>query len=497
MNSLQHQHILILGLGASGLGLARWCVRCGARVTVADTRQNPPQLAVLQSELPMIRFVGGAFTAGLLQGVNAVFKSPGLSPAEIAVIATAAQASGISVSGELTLFAQALAQLASSRGYAPVVLAITGTNAKTTVTSMTGQLVAHAGRTVAVAGNIGPTLLDTLAARLDADDLPQVWVLELSSFQLDSADGFCPTAATVLNLTQDHLDWHGSMAAYAQAKSRIFGHAGLQIRLQVLNRDDPAVMAMQTGAAPGPGTASNTVTFGSDGPQRPGDFGLDVADGVTWLVRATEITTELHGGQASALPLQRLLPTGDLLIRGHHNALNAQAALALATAAGCPPNLTLGGLRAYRGEPHRVQWVNSVCSIDFIDDSKGTNVGATVAALGSVGATCKVVIILGGDGKGQDFGPLAQAVRQFARAAVLIGRDAHLIHAVLADTGVPLRYAQAMDDAVQQAYALAQIGDTVLLSPACASLDMFNDYAHRARMFVQAVHGIAAPGGSS
>ena len=241
MLQLQGQHILILGLGASGMAMARWCVRFGAEVVVADTRQAPPQLPALQSELPSVRFICGALDASLVQGtaIRAVFVSPGLAPAMTALVLDAARANGLWVGGELSLFAQALQDLQAERAYAPQVLAVTGTNGKTTVTSLTGQLVARAGKTVQVAGNIGPCLLDTLAAALDST-LPEVWVLELSSFQLENAGAFEPTAATVLNLSQDHLDWHGSMAAYAQAKARIFGDKALMI----LNRDDAVVMAM-------------------------------------------------------------------------------------------------------------------------------------------------------------------------------------------------------------------------------------------------------------
>ncbi|HNQ10155.1 MAG TPA: Mur ligase family protein, partial [Giesbergeria sp.] len=222
---LQDQEVLVLGLGASGLAMARWCARCGAQVTVADTREAPPQLAQLRAELPQLRFVAGAFDASLLDGANfsAVYRSPGLAPQVIAPVFIAAGARGISVGSEIDLYSAALLALRAAHGYAPAVLAITGTNGKTTVTSLTGKLVAHAGKSVAVAGNIGPTLLDTLAERIDAGQLPEAWVLELSSFQLDGVRGFEPTAAAVLNVTQDHLDWHGDMAAYAAAKARIFG----------------------------------------------------------------------------------------------------------------------------------------------------------------------------------------------------------------------------------------------------------------------------------
>ncbi|MEN9624154.1 MAG: UDP-N-acetylmuramoylalanine--D-glutamate ligase [Pseudomonadota bacterium] len=572
---LQGQHVLILGLGASGLAMARWCAHAGADVTVADTRETPPQLAALQAEWPAVRFVAGPFVGSLVEGtsVRAVFRSPGLAPEVAAPVVDAAQAMGLWQGGELSLFAAGLQDLKDRFGYAPQVLAITGTNGKTTVTSLTGQLVARAGKTVKVAGNIGPTLLDTLteamaqaqlwvdqqadaheAERLaeltsqsdaqsplhapepvrqevievvqdephdpaSADDdeeapllpmapvapvavhpmaqaLPQVWVLELSSFQLDSSDGFEPTAATVLNISQDHLDWHGSMAAYAAAKARIFGAQALM----VLNREDPQVMAMR----PAPVRVKlqkpverACVTFGGDMPQRPGDFGIEVMNGMTWLVRALEAdeTRRRRKDEAEELHIQRLMPADALRIRGRHNAVNTLAALALAGSAGCALGPMLYGLREYRGEPHRVEPVAIVGEVEYFDDSKGTNVGATVAALQGLGADRRVVVILGGDGKGQDFGPLADPVTRFARGVVLIGRDAPRIREALQDLGVPLHDAADMADAVAQAAAMAQSGDAVLMSPACASFDMFDHYGHRAEVFCQAVARLAEAAG--
>ncbi|HEY8907531.1 MAG TPA: Mur ligase family protein, partial [Rhodoferax sp.] len=326
MQYLQDQQVLILGLGASGLAMARWCARCGARVTVADTRAAPPQLASLQRDVPSARFVAGAFDAALVHGneVRAVFKSPGLSPVEVAIVYEAARTSGIWASGELGLYAQALRQLQAARAYSPAVLAITGTNGKTTVTSLTGQLVERAGKTVAVAGNIGPTLLDTLTKHLDADSLPDVWVLELSSFQLNGETSFEPTAAAVLNISQDHLDWHGAMAAYVQAKRNIFGASGLM----VLNRDEPEVMAMLPPPLKVKGQKPQQracILFGGDMPQRPGDFGIETINGMTWLVRALEAdeTKRKRSEAAEELYVQRLMPADALRIRGRHNAINA------------------------------------------------------------------------------------------------------------------------------------------------------------------------------
>lgn len=494
---LAGQQLLVLGLGASGLAMARWCTRLGAQVTVADTRDAPPQLSLLAQELPQVRFVAGAFDGALLDGQNftTIYRSPGLSPQQLAPVLEAAQAQGLTLSGELDLFALALQALARGHGYQPAVLAITGTNGKTTVTSLTGQLLANAGKTVAVAGNIGPTLLDTLAGHIDAGTLPQAWVLELSSFQLEAATGFSPTAATVLNISQDHLDWHGSLAAYVAAKARIFGDG-----LMVLNREDPAVLQM----LPAPTRVKLQrpqerahVTFGGDMPRRPGDFGIEVVAGMAWLVRALE--ADETGKRARApqdeLHFQRLMPADALRIRGRHNAINALSALALASAAGCALGPMLYGLREYRGEPHRVEPVGVVGEVEFFDDSKGTNVGATVAALTGLGADRRLVVIMGGEGKGQDFSPLAAPVARYARAVVLIGRDAPLIRAALEATGVPLLDAESMAQAVALAQAQARPGEAVLMSPACASFDMFKDYEDRARQFVQAVEGLAHDAG--
>lgn len=498
LSLLQDRHVLVLGLGASGLAMARWCVRQGARVTVADTREAPPQLATLQAELPQVAFRAGAFEAGLVEGtdIRAVFKSPGLTPAAVATVWQAAQAMGLWTGGELDLFAAALRELQAERGYAPKLLAVTGTNGKTTTTALTGQLVEQAGKHVAVAGNIGPNLLDVLAQQLDAGTLPEVWVLELSSFQLDGVQGFEPTASVVLNLTQDHLDWHGDMAAYGAAKARIFGSRGLI----VLNRDDAAVMAL----LPEPVRAKlqkpryrDHVTFGADMPQRPGDYGIEIVNGMAWLVRAQEAdeTQKRKKGEEEEIFIQRLMPADALRIRGRHNATNALAALALAQAAGCTLAPMLYGLREYRGEPHRVEPVAIVREVEYFDDSKGTNVGATVAALNGLGAERRVVVILGGDGKGQDFAPLYAPVQRHVRAAVLIGRDAPAIRSAVQGTGVPLFDAASLPEAVRLAQAQAQPGDAVLLSPACASFDMFENYEHRARVFVEAVQALADEGG--
>ena len=596
MNYLKDITVLVLGLGESGLAMARWCARFGAHVRVWDSRESPANAAALAEHVPSATWVRGALTDEAFVGVNLVLKSPGLSPLDAAIAAplNRIKETDVLVQGELDMFAQALSRLKAERGYAPKVLAITGTNGKTTTTAMAAMLIARTGKRVAVAGNIGPTMLQTLADALDlepaatvapivpvvpfeADDvaaleaemtledlidlealdgvtvidvaptdeapeaapplsddapepillapseraapvfehLPEVWVLELSSFQLDEVRGFEPSAATVLNITQDHLDWHGSMAQYAAAKARVFGrHA-----VMVVNRDDALVETL----VPAPeiikgGKGRKVVTierhvvrFGLGAPQRPGDFGLIDENGMAWLVRARELDETLarsKGGkgksrgegqaEAEELLIQRLMPADALRVRGRHNAANALAALALATAIDCPLAPMLHGLREYAGEPHRVQYIATLDGVDAFDDSKGTNVGATVAALNGLGADkapARLVVILGGDGKGQDFTPLIEPVRRHARAVATLGRDAALIEQALGHTGVPVQRHDSLEAATRWSFERAHAGDAVLLSPACASLDMFRNYAHRAEVFVAEVHAIVADHG--
>nr|CUV58097.1 UDP-N-acetylmuramoylalanine--D-glutamate ligase [Ralstonia solanacearum] len=487
--------VLVLGLGESGLAMARWCARHGARVRVADTREAPANLPALRAHVPDAEFIGGPFAPSLLEGVALVAISPGLSPLDAAVAALldGARERAVPVWGEIELFARALAGLKLAQGYAPRVLAITGTNGKTTTTALAGALVQRAGKTVGVAGNISPSALDKLTECVDAGTLPDVWVLELSSFQLETTHTLDADAATILNITQDHLDWHGSMAAYAAAKGRIFG-AGT---VRVLNRQDAEVMAFA-------GKRGGDVTFGTDEPATPEALGLLRDGGIPWIVLAEADDDDLpkparrkKGDTTPAAPvpvrLKRLMPADALRIRGLHNATNAMAALALCRAIGLPASALLHGLRDYAGEPHRVELIAAFDDLEFFDDSKGTNVGATVAALS--GLSKRVVLIAGGDGKGQDFSPLAAPVAQYARAVVLIGRDAPRIRAALADSGVELVEATTLEAAVQEAAARAQAGDAVLLSPACASFDMFRNYEHRAQVFHEAVAALAADRG--
>jgi UDP-N-acetylmuramoylalanine--D-glutamate ligase len=452
---LAGKHVLILGLGESGLACARWCDRQGARVRVADTRQVPPYLDELKRRVTSADFRGGEFDKALLEDIDLLVLSPGLSGGLMVVIHARAQ--GIPVVGEIELFAQGLRSL----GQNVPVLAITGTNGKTTTTALTGHLLAMTGKRPGLAGNISPAALTALMDAQDADALPDVWVLELSSFQLETTETLNPLAATVLNISDDHLDRYIDLGEYASTKARVFEGNGLQ----VLNRQDAYSKAM---AIPG----RRMISFGLDAPAHEDDFGLRENRGEPWLVQGARF----------------LLPISELPVSGLHNAANAMAALALCTALGFNANSLLPALRSFRGLPHRVEKVAEINGVTWYDDSKGTNVGATVAALEGLGR--KVVVILGGEGKGQNFAPLAPAIAAHARAVVLIGRDAPLIEKELLDTGIAIHNASDMTDAVRRAQALAQPGDAVLLSPACASFDMFRNYEHRAQVFVEAVRNL-------
>jgi len=369
----------------------------------------------------------------------------------------AALARSVPVVSEIELFARGVRRATPGAR----IVAITGSNGKTTTTALTGALCAAAGLRTGIAGNISPAALDALMAGEDAGALPEVWVLELSSFQLETTHTLNADAATVLNVSEDHLDRYAGMDDYAAAKARIFKGAGVM----VLNRDDARSLAAGR-------CGRKLATFGLDAAPRAADYGL--IDG--WIVRGTE----------------KLIALADLKLVGAHNAANAMAALALCEAVGIAPRTVLPALAAFRGLAHRVEFVAALGGVDYYDDSKGTNVGATLAALQGMGR--KVAIILGGDGKGQDFAPLKAALAAHGRAAALIGRDAGAIAAALEGSGVPLQRCADMDAAVRWCAAQAQAGDAVLLSPACASLDMYRNYAHRAEVFIAAVRGLEEEG---
>lgn len=502
-------HFLILGLGESGVAMAKWCLRNGAKVRLADTRDPQKFSAKQKTWLAELEQVGlkdvqwGPLTNNLLKEMDVIGISPGLSPTQEPIqsfIATAQQ-DNVEVWSEIEFFARAIAALTlMQEGVAntPVVLAITGTNGKTTTTALTGQLCERAGKKVAVAGNISPAALDKLEMCLnEADqfsDMPDIWILELSSFQLLFTDSLNATAATVLNITQDHLDWHGDMQSYANAKARIFGPDSICI----LNRDDPLAFNLLSEDEK---LNRSIVTFGAGRPDEQGAFGIERdlrAGGIDWLVwaevdenqepkpkrRRKTVTPD-----EEELRLKRLIPADALKIRGRHNALNALAALALARSAGLPMSLLLHGLRDYEGEPHRVQSISIVADVEYVDDSKGTNVGATVAALNGLAnneSRKRIWLIAGGDGKGQDFSPLREPALRFIKGAFLIGKDAKSIADALGSE-VSCTISETLANAVQQAAHQAQSGDIVLLSPACASFDQFKDYIARADAFASEV----------
>ena len=451
--------ILVLGLGDTGLSVVRWGERVGACIRVADTRSDPPGLRELGRRHPAIDFRSGAFGSDLFDDAELAVASPGVAVAGPACDASIARAraAGKEIIGDVELFARHLN--AFEERQRPQVIGITGSNGKSTVTAMAGAMCRAAGARTVVAGNIGLPVLDA-CAQAEHGGQPDVYVLELSSFQLETTASLQLTAAAMLNLSQDHLDRYGTMAGYAAAKQRIFLHA----QTQVLNRDDGESMAMRD-------ARKTVVTFGLDPARAAHDLGLG-ADG--WLCEGA----------------QRLMPLQELPVAGLHNAANALAALALTRALDFPAQRLCEGLRGFTGLPHRVQRAGEIGGVIFYDDSKGTNVGSTVAALN--GMTVPVVLIAGGEGKGQDFAPLAAPVRGRARAVVLIGRDAGIIEHALLQTGIPLLHAASMQEAVEKSLAQAVAGDAVLLSPACASFDMFDNYKHRGEVFAQCVAAIDA-----
>lgn len=481
--ALKNQSILLVGLGESGLACARWVIAQGARLTVVDTRAEPPgleQLRSLQADMDC-----HASLDGIAWAFDRVVVSPGLSPAHplMQSMLHAAQLHGTPVDSELDLFADALLHLKQTQDYAPKVIGITGTNGKTTTTKMVECLVRHSGKTAMAAGNISPAALDALRESLENKGLPDVWVLELSSFQLHWTKRLHCDAATVLNLTQDHLDWHADMAEYASDKFRIFSSDAVC----VVNRDDEHVSkaAMPTGAV--------RVGFGLNAPSELGDFGLVREGGMLWLAQSYASQEQGNSRRSKHEPVEiahkLLMPIEALQVVGLHNAANALAALALCNGLGLPMARLLHGLRAYKGEPHRVEFVLQLDGVDYYDDSKGTNVGATVAALN--GLARPVHLIAGGDGKGQDFSPLKGPVAQYCKSVLLIGKDAPTIASELIDTGVPCTVLPTLEEAVSLAHSTAKPGDCVLLSPACASLDMFKNYVHRADVYVGAVRALA------
>jgi UDP-N-acetylmuramoylalanine--D-glutamate ligase len=476
MKYLQGQHILILGLGSSGLAMARWCAEMGAEVTVADTREAPANLVVLNTELPEVHFKSGPLGVNLIEGtsVRAVFASPGLAPAETAPVIEAAQALGLWVGGELSLFVQALENLKATRDYAPQVLAITGTNGKTTVTALTGQLMARAGKTVKVAGNIGPTLLDTLRLSM-ATELPEVWVLELSSFQLDNAGSFEPSAATVLNITQDHLDWHGSVEAYRAAKGAVYHNTRKSV---FYSRIDPVTEALVRDANVKEGCEA--IGFGLVTPDT-GELGT--IDGI--LVDRAFVPDRRNNAQE----LTTVDHLAELGFATPHMILNILAASGMALSVGASAVDVAAGLDSFQLDHHRCETVTENGGVTWVDDSKATNAHAANASLR---AFPSLVWIVGGMFKGTQIDELVQAHRSRLRAVIAIGVDRDEPRRVMAAWAPDVPFIEidtddVMNAAVSAAALNASPGDTVLLAPAAASMDQFVDYADRGRQFQAAV----------
>jgi UDP-N-acetylmuramoylalanine--D-glutamate ligase len=501
-------HALVIGLGESGFACARWLLRKGAEVTVLDTRDAPPMAQPLAQCAAEIKGaanrlhahtgVASPFEDRWLSGMDFVVPSPGLSPyaehnGPAASLLAQASAKGCKLIAELDLFEWAIHHAAHASSSTeqgldltlplelPKILAITGTNGKTTTTQMTVALLRRAGIEAQEAGNISPSLLDAVMQCEDQSRFPQVWVLELSSFQLALAAHFHPSAAALLNISQDHLDWHRDMQEYIDAKNRVFGigidpdTSGV---VRIVSRNDEENRNRGKPQATKRSTEFQSITFGTEVPAAPGDFGL-IEEGITWMCMRDAINED---------QLHRLMPADALRIRGRHNAMNALAALALCRTVTPALAPLLHALREFQGAAHRMQWVGNVQGVDFVNDSKGTNVGATVAGLKGLGLP--LVLIAGGDGKGQDFSPLEQPIRAHAKAVVTIGRDGSAIAEIARNAGVPTQPAESMEQAVRAAFELATPHAVVLLSPACASFDMFANYVARGNAFCAAVDSL-------
>jgi UDP-N-acetylmuramoylalanine--D-glutamate ligase len=444
---MKHPLYLVAGLGKTGLSVARYLHRSKKVFIVFDTRPQAPGLAEFAAEFPEVTVYVQQIPTDVLNQVSDVIASPGLA-LDLPLLQQARQA-GIPVYGDIECLAREI--------HAPII-AITGTNGKSTVTTLVGEMAKAAGFKVAVAGNIGMPVLDML----DDEHQYDLWVLELSSFQLDLTCSLEPLAATILNVSPDHLDRHHTMEAYIDAKQRVYHQA----QVALFNRDDPYTKPKSAGA--------KSISFGQNEPAT-NDWGLRTQDNKIYLAKGTTC----------------FLPAESVLIKGVHNWLNALAACALADAAGVSLQHMSHVLTTFTGLSHRCQWVRKLDGVDWINDSKGTNIGATISAINGIGGSMqgKIVLIAGGQGKGADFHELAQPIADYVRSIVLIGEDADKIEAALAHV-VPIVRASSLDTAVQMAKEQAKPGDVVLLSPACASLDMFRDFNHRGEQFTSLVGGL-------
>jgi UDP-N-acetylmuramoylalanine--D-glutamate ligase len=435
------QHVIV-GLGKTGLSCARYLQREKISFKAVDTRNAPPGIEAFRAEFPDTTLELGELQAATLSQADTLVMSPGVDLRTPAV--RKAIANGVRITGDIDIFAHKVK--------APIV-AITGSNAKSTVVTLVGEMAKAAGIKVAVAGNIGLPALDLLA-----EPACELYVLELSSFQLETTTNLNAQVATVLNMSPDHMDRYDSMQAYHAAKHRIFQGC----KHAVINRDDALSRPLLSA-----GIKISSFGIGKDESR---EFAVINRDGKAWLAYAQE----------------PLLAVSELKIAGQHNVANALAALAIGKAAGLGWEPMLKALREFPGLRHRCQWVRTLDGVSWYNDSKGTNVGASVAAITGLSVNGSIILLAGGEGKGADFAELGPVMKRFGKLAILFGEDAEKIAIVLAQVVKVIR-ASSMEDAVQQARKVAEKGDVVLLSPACASFDMFNNYEHRGDVFMQAV----------
>lgn len=456
-NGLTSVPTLVVGLGQSGLSCARFLAQHGVPFAVTDSREQLPGVEALRAECPSVEISLGGFDEKLFAWAQRLIISPGVSLREPLIVD--AQQRGLEVIGDIEVFARVVR--------APIV-AITGSNGKSTVTALLGEMAKAAGRNVRVGGNIG-----TPALELIKEDEPDFYLLELSGFQLDTTFSLHASAVVVLNISPDHMDRYDDLAHYAASKQRIYSDAGLSAQgVAVFNRDDPHVIAMLSGDMP-----QQKISFGMAAPDE-NQFGRISQDNELWLARGT----------------QALLPVAQVRMAGKHAQANALAALALGTVMGLSMADMLATLKTFAGLPHRTQFVEKMDGVRWINDSKGTNVGATLSAV--QGLTGPLILIAGGQGKGADFSPLATAVKDKVRTVILLGEDAALIDKALSGVVSVLRVT-SMEEAVTQAHQLAQSGDTVLLSPACASFDMFSGFEARGDAFMAAVRALPSKKGDA
>lgn len=442
-DSMNEKYTVVIGFGSTGQSVVQYLLSQGVTVVAMDTREQPPALDAFRQAFPGVDLHTGGLDESVLLGADRIIVSPGISLMQEEIQSALSQ--GIEVIGDVELFA---------RNCHRPVIAVTGSNGKSTVVTLMAEMAKAAGQHVGLGGNIGTPALDLLSQDYD------LYVLELSSFQLETLESLQPTACVVLNVSEDHMDRYDSFAHYQATKERIYNHC----RFAVVNGDEAEVMSMATGAG-------ERIVYSL---QAPGENAFGVC--------ATESGDMLCQGS------DMLMPVAELGIKGRHNVSNALACLALGNACGFDREAMLETLKNFTGLPHRCQWIRQRHQVDWYDDSKGTNVGATIAAIQGLNAN-KIILIAGGIAKDADLSPLKPVVAKHARAVVLIGQDAPLIEQAI-DAVVPVLFAEDMDTAVQIAAGIAQPGDAVLLSPACASFDMFRNYQHRGEVFVKAVEAL-------